>query len=106
MKIKIKVTQEIEKTIDVEFPYYFKYDLMLDEGNTVIYGEIGENLCVEIQIGVRPEYGNRWTKSYELEVTKDSFTRWSCYFEDKHKSSKDEFLAAKKQMEEELSKIG
>lgn len=87
MKISIKKTKTVEEIIDVEFPYYYKYDLMSDYSDTIIYGKIFENY--EVTIKECNSYNN--LMSYEIE--RDS--RSDCYFEEQYKSNKDEFEAAK-----------
>lgn len=87
MKIEITTTKRVKKTIDIEFPYYYKDDLMSDYGDTVIYGKI----MTDYEITIKENESYSGVKSYEIE--KDS--RSDCYFTDEYKSSKEEFEAVK-----------
>jgi len=93
MQVEISKKVDVKETIDIELPYYYKHDLMLDCCSSVIYGKIGESLCTSIQISSTNE-----KDEYELDTEVSSLKEHSCYFEDKYKSSEAEYLAAKSKM--------
>jgi hypothetical protein len=65
MKIEIIKTIEQKEIIDVEFPYYYKYDLMLDHCDSIIYGKINKNSHYKIYC---TKYYNSNEKTYKLEI--------------------------------------
>lgn len=90
MKITIYETRKIKKEIDIEFPYYFSYEI--DSCNIEYFGKIiNENECFKI-VEITDDFGN--PKSFTLEINKpeDSYYR----FEDK--SCEYVFEEAKKRM--------
>lgn len=93
MKIEIekKVTQ-IE-IIEVEFPYYYKHNLMSDYGDCVIYGKIEEKLCTTIEESNRNNIEKFVIEKEEYTSIKNSGL--SCYFNKEYKSNKEEFEDAK-----------
>lgn len=86
MKIEITKTKEVKEIIDVEIPYYYKHDLtdIGDYGDSIIYGKILPD-CEYTIHEKTSEYSDR--KTYEIE--KDS--RSNGYFDEKFKSTKEEF---------------
>ena len=92
MKIEITINIKKKEVIDVELPYYYKQDLFLDDGYSIIYGKIEEDKCTAIQIS-KSFRGNSSTYELEVEVAKPASS--SCYFDDKYKSSETEYLEAK-----------
>lgn len=91
MKLKIKRKIETEETIDIEFPYYYKHDLMLDEVDVIIYGKIEENKTTSIHIS----HNYRGGDNYELEIEKEPASNFSSYMTDEYKSNEAEYLKAK-----------
>lgn len=87
MKIEITTLKRVKKTIEVDFPYYYKHDLMSDYGDTVIYGKIMPGYEITIKEG--KSYNGK--KTYEIE--KDSQS--DCYFTKEYKSNKEEFESVK-----------
>lgn len=94
--MQVKITKNIPQveTIDIELPYYYEQDLMSDYGDSVIYGKIEEKLHTRIQ----------QTENYDgeekYEIKKEEHhsienSGLAGYFDEKHKSSKDEFESAK-----------
>jgi hypothetical protein len=94
MKLTIKRMIEKTETIDIEFPYYYKYDLLLDETDSVIYGKIEEHQVTMIQLTFRHD----GYSSYELEIDKKPATHFACYMTDKYKSDENEYLQAMAKM--------
>lgn len=94
MKLKIKRQIEKEEEVDIEFPYYYKHDLMLDEMDTVIYGKIEENKTTSIHIT------HNWNgrNSFELEIEEEPASYFSSYMTDKYKSNETEYLNARKEL--------
>lgn len=91
--MKLEITRKIEQreTINIELPYYYKHDLLIDDMDSVIYGKIEEKQCT--RIWVRDDY--RGSVSFEIEVEERGAASKSCYMTDEHKSNEDEYLAAK-----------
>lgn len=94
--MQVEITKQIPQVviIEVELPYYYKYDLMSDYGDSVIYGKIEEKLCTSIQ--ETKNYDGE--KKYEIEKEKHHSIEnsgLSSYFDKKHKSSKEEFEEVK-----------
>lgn len=101
MEIVIQETKTVERTVNIEFPYYYKQDLCLDNCNSVIYGKITENGCTSIQI--TREYDTD-DMQYELEIEKGlPGQRFGCYFASEYISSEAEYLDAKSKMTEALN---
>jgi hypothetical protein len=50
MKIEITKQIKVKETIDIEFPYYFKIDLLLEHSDSIIYRKIDDNKCVSITV--------------------------------------------------------
>lgn len=91
--MKLEITRKIKQreTIEIEFPYYYKHDLLPDDADSVIYGKIEEKQCTTIH--VRNDY--RGGMSFELEVEKRGAASVACYMTDEYKSNETEYLAAK-----------
>jgi len=94
MKLKIIRTIKEEAIIDIEFPFYYKHDLMLDEADVVIYGKIEENKTTSIHVS--HDYNGR--NSFELEIENDPASHFSSYMTDEYKSNEDEYLKAKSKL--------
>lgn len=94
MKLEITktVTQKVE--IEIDFPYYYKHDLMLDGADAVIFGKIEAKKCTTI--GLTHHSGG--DKSYELEIQRKEARNYACYMTAEHKSSEAEYLAAKREL--------
>jgi len=90
--MRLEITRKVEQreTIEIEFPYYYKHDLMGDESDSVIYGKIEERKCTAIQLSYR-----RDEKEYSIEVEERSASAFACYMTDEYKSTEAEYLAAK-----------
>lgn len=94
--MQVEITKQITQLeiIEVELPYYYKHDLMSDYGDSVIYGKIEEKLCTSIQ--ETKNYDGE--EKYEIEKEEHYSIKnsgLSCYFDTKHKSSKEEFESVK-----------
>ena len=99
MRVEVTKTIKTKETVDVTFPYYYKHDLMLDEGDFVIYGKIDEKEHVSIKISVSYRSDVRG-----VEVEKQT-TNWhsvSCYLEDEYRSNVGEYEQAKSQAMEAI----
>ena len=94
MQIEISKVVYEKEVVDVTFPYYYKHDLMLDNCESVIFGKIVQNLEVAIQITDHFSYN----LEYGIEVSRRGASTPSSYFDEKYKSTEDEFLAAKIQV--------
>lgn len=97
MKVDIVKQVEVSTTIDVEFPYYYKYALEVDHADIVLYGKIVEDYSVRIT--TTTEWGNtvlgRGPNKANIEVNKRKLTDPSYYFAEEYKSNEAEFLKAK-----------
>lgn len=92
MQLEITRTESVREVIEIEFPYYYKHDLMLDESDAVIYGKV----TVSNHTSIRVSKGR--SLEYELNLDKLPAQHYGCYMVDKYKSSESEFLAAKAEM--------
>ena len=89
MKIEITKHEPVKRVIEVEFPYYYKHDMYPDYGESVIYGKI-INEYKEITIHEREDRDEHLS----FEIEEDSMS--SSYFDEKYKSSKEEYELAKR----------
>jgi len=89
--MKLEITRKVEQKeiVEIELPYYYKHDLMLDEVDVVIYGKVEENKCTAIQISQGREL------EFELSVERRPAAQYGCYMADEYKSNEAEYLAAK-----------
>ena len=89
MKIEITKQVNVKMVVDIDFPYYYKYDLTdYDyESTSVIYGKITEIGEVRIHEKIR----SKNNAVYEIEKN----NRRDCYFEEKYKSTEEEYNKAK-----------
>lgn len=93
MKIEITKQVSVIETIEIELPYYYKYNLGSDYGTVVSYGKIEEKRCTsieEIQCNNEEKYE---IEKEEYESIKNS--GFACYFEQKYTSTKEEYEAVK-----------
>lgn len=99
MRVEVTKTIKIKETVDITLPYYYKHDLILDEGDFVIYGKIDEKEHVSIKLSVLYRSDVRG-----VEVEKQA-TKWqsvSCYLEDEYRSNLEEYEQAKSQAMEAI----
>lgn len=94
--MQAEITKQVPQVeiIEVEFPYYYKHDLMSDYGDSVIYGKIEEKMCTSIQ----ETKNHDGEEKYEIEKEEHHSIKnsgLSSYFDKKHQSSKEEFEAVK-----------
>lgn len=92
--MQIEITERIEQVriIDIELPYYYKFDLSEDRSNDVIYGKI------EAQKHSSVQERKSDADSFELETEEYNSikqTGLANYFQPKYKSSKEEYEAVK-----------
>jgi hypothetical protein len=92
MKFEITRMVEHKETVEVDLPFYYKHDLMLDEADVVIYGKVEEKQCTTIKISHR--YSNL-SNEFELSIENRPASAYGCYITDEYKSNEVEFLAAK-----------
>jgi len=90
--MQIEITEQIDKkrSIDIDFPYYYKHDVS-DDGRddiSVIYGKILID-CEYTIHETRNLYNNQI--SYNLEWD----SRSDCYFKSEYKSTKKEYDSVK-----------
>jgi len=92
--MKLEITRDVKQTetIEIEFPYYYKHDLMLDEVDSVIYGKIEEKRHTAIHVSF--DYRSR-ERRFELEIEQRTAETLGCYMTEEHKGSEAEYLDAK-----------
>jgi len=95
MKLEITKYVQTKEVIEIEFPYYFQHDLMLDEDNCIIYGKIEESKCTKITIHDR---FRDYSHEYTLEIEEVNAARFASYMVEKHKSCEREFIEARDEM--------
>ena len=104
MKVEIKETVSVVKTIDVDLPYYYKHEFDTMTGDTVIFGKIMEDKSIAIK-----ESGTyQGAETYEVEIEEHLSIKTSgldSYFNEQYKSSEAEFLEAKERMMEFMKQI-
>jgi hypothetical protein len=103
MELKIKRKVEQEEIINIDFPYYYKQDLLLDETDVVIYGKIERDRYISITVESNGCHGN--PVRFELEIKIRSAESLSCYMTDEYKGTEKEFLNAKESMLKAISEI-
>lgn len=92
MKIEITETIRTKKTIELELPYYYKHDLMMDHCDSIIYGRIDAEHVCSVQLTTAYSDG---ALSVELQRKQTSWANYSCYLRDEFKSNESEFKKAK-----------
>ncbi len=90
--MKLEITRKVEhkETVEIDLPYYFKHDLMLDDEDVVIYGKVEEKQCTTIKVS----YGSR-RNEFELNIENWPASAYGGYMTDEYKSTEAEYLAAK-----------
>lgn len=88
MKIEINDHVVTKKIIEVDLPYYYKYDLDIDRGESIIYGKVLENKVYTIQESEDYNY------DVKFELEEDSYYD-SSFFKPEYESNKDEFNKAR-----------
>lgn len=89
----IKQIPQIE-TIEVELPYYYKYDLMDDYSDLIIYGKIEEKLHTSISETKRYD-GKEVYEIGKEEHSSIENSGLSDRFDEDHQSTREEFEAVK-----------
>ena len=98
-KIEITVTKEVKKTIDVDFPYYYKCDFNSDHHfDSFEYGKINKDRS---SFSIQEHIAFDDSVSYEINTS--GFANY--FFKEKHKSTAKEYEAAKNRAMEFLSKF-
>lgn len=95
--MKLEITRKVEhkETVEIDLPYYFKHDLMLDEADVVIYGKVEEKRCTSIKIS--HGYGSH-SNEFELSIEDRPASAYGCYMTDEYKSTETEYLAAREKL--------
>lgn len=94
MEIEIEIINKKKKMVDIEFPYFYKHIIHLDDGEVVIFGKIERDKVTTIS---EKEIGNNFEYEFAVEEIRN-FINISAYFSDEHKSSEEEFMSAKKRL--------
>ena len=84
----------IQKEIDIELPYYYKHNLMLDD-DSVIYGKIEEHQHTAIQLTLKAD-SKDW--EWNIENNLGSPSDLLCYMNSKYQSNEEEFLQIKQKL--------
>jgi len=94
MKVKIKKKQVTYEIIDIELPYFYKHDLGMEHGYSVIYGCIDGQKDTSIKVSM----DSSGKETYEIEIEKITGDEvpmyYTSHFESIHASNKDEFQNA------------
>ncbi len=90
MQITITKTTKTQETIDIQLPYYYKHDLMLDDGDFVIYGKIDEQHVTAVKLARSNDRA-----SAEIEKTHTDWHSLSNYLTDEYKGTQQEYDEAK-----------
>jgi hypothetical protein len=96
--MQLEITRKVEKKeiIEINFPYYYRYDLLLDEADVVIYGKIEEKKHTSIKI-TKQRLG--WCgNEFELHIEKREASTLSRYMNKEYKSNEAEYLAKKTEL--------
>ena len=98
MAITIEVKKVVEKEkITIQTPFYYKFDLMPDEYDSIIYGKITDSCIVSVQKTDR-YLDHEITFEFEIDE-RPHFQSYSDYMiEKQHKSSKEEYEAVVAEM--------
>lgn len=105
MELKIKREVEVEETINIDFPYYYKQDLLLDESDVVVYGMLEENKRVSITVKKTSNMFSFPCLEFELDIEDVPASKMSCYMTDEYKGTEKEFFKAKELMLKAISEI-
>ena len=98
MKKVVEVTEIKKMTVDIEFPYYYYMDASYGYSMCDIYGFIqDEKSSVKVITIDSPETG---AKEYKFSIEK---RRYDEYYYPKHKSDKDTYDEAKRELLESAS---
>lgn len=95
MLVQVAKTITSVETVDIELPYYYKHDLLLDHADWIIYGKIEAEKHTKVQI--KESYSGRtnYYPSVEVEIEATSWSSSSCYLNHKYKSDAETYEAAK-----------
>lgn len=86
----ILIFLEVIKTVDIDFPYYYRHEIDSDFGESVIYGKCLEEYMISIH-----ESHTVYEDSFEMEV---STRNDNSYYDEKFLTTKEEYEAAKLRM--------
>lgn len=88
MKVEVMEEKRIKKTVEIDFPYYYEHDMLLDRDDCIMYGVyISPDLGYSITITV---HGND-KEEYNIEI---DFGICNSYLQERHKSTKEAFNEA------------
>ena len=95
--MKLEITRNVKQTetIEIEFPYYYKCDLMLDDVDSVIYGKIEEKRHTKIQVSFDYRSSER---RFEFVIEQRAAETLGCYMTKEYKSSEVDYLNAKAEL--------
>jgi len=89
------------RPIDIELPFYYRFDLMLDYCASVIYGKIEEKKHTAIKINDE-SFDKTHGHGIEIEVNYlnsiSDVAYYSCYMTEEYISNEYEFLEAKNKL--------
>jgi hypothetical protein len=88
MKIDITKIIAVNKTIEIDYPYYYKDDRMLDHARNVVFGKIVDDIVYEIEY-----YESYRGGGISYSLTKDD--RNDRYFDEEYRSTEQEYNDAK-----------
>ena len=92
MKLEITRTTKQKEMVEIELPYYYKHDLMIEEADVVTYGKVEESRCTSIKI--THNYGS-YSQAFDLSIEDMPAAAYGSYMTDEYKGDEAEYLAAK-----------
>lgn len=90
MLVEVIKTMRMRETVEIELPYFYKHDLMMDECDSIIYGKIGEREHYSIQVTYHRDHAD-----VKVERERTDWQHCSCYLGEEYKSNADEYAEAK-----------
>jgi hypothetical protein len=104
MAIRIEIEKVVSKEIiTIQTPFYYKYDLMLDECDSIIYGKVMNDYIVTVQ---KTELYERNEIVFKIsKEDKPHFQSLKAYLtDDQYRSSKEEYESAVSEMKQFMEK--
>ena len=94
MEVEIYEETRTKKKVNIDFPYFYEQDMLLDRDDCIMYGVyVSPYLSHQITITIRGD-GHE-----EYAIEKGSGINSNCYLTEEHKSTKEEFLRALKKLD-------
>ena len=85
MKVEVTRKVEVKETVEVELPFFYQHDLMVDHADVVIYGKVEDGKATKITVSK-----GRSTR-YELETEQCRVSAFGCYMTEEYASTQAKF---------------